>query len=128
MSLKVITGTIWEDGGATLLARIIGWDGNNLTQASLTSIAYSITNMNSNAQVVAPTALAVATVIYDTLQTTAIWTEDTTGFNFKHHIASTVFADGFSKYAVEYIFDPAAAGESNFVVQAILTTKALYSQ
>lgn len=126
MSLKVITGTIFEDGGATILARIVGWDGNNLTQASLTGITYVIKNLNTDTVVVASTALTVSTVIYDTLQTTAIWSEDSTGFNFKHHIADTVFSDGSTKYSIEYIFDPSAAGESNFVVQAILTTKSIY--
>ena len=54
--------------------------------------------------------LPVADVIFSTLQTDAIWTVDTTGYNFRHVLdvsAHPAFAVAGRRYLVEYQLTPA---------------------
>lgn len=118
---------VFEDGGATIMARIIGNDAANITQASLTTITYSVFDLDSatpetpvsghDAQ-----ALTVANVVFNALQTgDARWADaggDLTGFNFLHAIAATAFPSAH-RYAIEYLFNPASGENFWHVVEAI---------
>jgi len=123
-----IRATIWEDGGATPLARVTGADGAAITQASLTSISYKVFDLNSTtpSTAVATGTVTIATSVFDTLQTDAIWSEDTSGYNFKHTIASTVFTTGGHAYRVEYLFTP-ASGQPFWVVFELHTHEVMTS-
>lgn len=49
-------------------------------------------------------------VLYDTLQTNAVWDIDATGFNFAHWILPTTFSrEGGHTYRAEYTFNPHAS-------------------
>lgn len=117
------TARVFEDGGAQCMARVVGNAGANITQASLTGITYVITNLRTRAEVTASTALTVADVVFDALQTDARWTEDSTGYNFRHTVTAAELADGDTLYRVEYLFDP-TSGE-DFVVAFDLSTENL---
>lgn len=106
-----------EDGSATVLGRITARDGsgsatgvdgegNWLEQADIDTITYKVFDRDSDTPdtpVVAETSLTVADVMLDTPVTTAvIWTKDTTGYNFIHDIAASVFTTGGHQYEVEY--------------------------
>ena len=42
-----IEGKIWEDGGASLMARILGNDAVNLIQSALTALTYKVFDLSS---------------------------------------------------------------------------------
>ena len=112
----IITATVWEDGGATLLARIIDNDSTALKQADIDgtgTIKYYLYDEDSNTPdtAVTTTTLNEATVIKDTLQTDDRWTVDSTGYNFIHVIAASELSSGGHRYRAEVIFTP-DAGEA----------------
>lgn len=103
--------------GVTLLARIVGNDGELVTQASITSIAYTVWDLTTDESVATSTSLTVATVVFDSLQTDAVWTKDTAdepgpddraGYNFKATIpAATITPDG-DRFQIDVKFTPAS--------------------
>ncbi len=126
-SPKIEVDQVFEGQSVTHMARITGNDAANITQASLAGIQLRITDDDDN--VIATRALIISTVVFDTLQTTALdarWTKDSIGYNFKY---STLMADlpkGDTLYRFEYRFSPGSSPQFFFVrqVQAhnILTT------
>ena len=114
----IVKATVWEDGGATLMSRIVGNDAANIVQADITSIS-RVVFVGSTIST-AETTPVVATVVFDTLQTDARWAVDSTGYNFRQDVAASVFADGDTIYRVEYKFTP-ASGEVFWVVFDCLT-------
>ncbi len=109
----IITGSVFEDGGASLMARIVGNDAANITRADTTSISRSV-YVDGTIQGTA-TAIVVADSVFDALQTDARWSVDTTGYNFRDDVAASVFATGDTLYRLEYKFTP-ATGEVFWVV------------
>ena len=108
-----IRATVWEDSGATCMARVVGQAGTAVTQASLTSIAYKVFDLDGATPdtATATGTLTVATAVYDTLQTSdSRWTVDTTGWNFLDTVAaaSANLPTGDHRYRVEYVFTPAS--------------------
>ena len=61
---------VFEDSGFSIMARIKGQDGANITQASLTSIAIKVFDLSSATPTTAivDTTRTIATVVFDTLQ------------------------------------------------------------
>lgn len=105
--------TIWkgagfEDSGASPMARVVGNDGANIVQADITSIHRSIYNAATGTEIEADTALTVANVVFDTLQTDSRWGYDTTGYNFRDSVPASKFAAGSQVYQIEYKFTPAS--------------------
>ncbi len=111
--------TIWEDGGATCMARVVGDDNEAVQPADLKSITLKVYDDNAaNHDATTSTAtVTIASAVFDTLVTTdGCWDYDSTGYNFKYTIPSTVFATGGHRYRAEFVFDPAAATSNNFPV------------
>jgi hypothetical protein len=112
-----IHGTAFKNGSVTLLARIVGGEGDPIVQADVSAVKYTVyllddQNADSRTAVAdhANVALAVAAVIFDTLQTDAIWTVDATGYNFRHVLDVSVhqaFAVAGRRYLIEYQLTPA---------------------
>jgi len=86
-----IQGTVFKNGSAILLARVVGADGAAVTRDALAAIHYTVyllddqdpdqqTPLDGHVAV----SLSVTEAIYDTLQTDAVWTRDAIGYNFKH--------------------------------------------
>jgi hypothetical protein len=101
-------------GSATLMARIVGASGANIVQADIASIAYSIFTFDRYAKTRTgvtnhtAVALTVANVVFNTLQTDAIWTVDATGYNFRHVLdvsPNAAFA-AVGTYLIEYKLTP----------------------
>ena len=121
---STLTATVWEDSSPTLMARIVGNDAVNIVQSDITSIAITIYDLTAGTTTTLDgTALTVANVVFDTLQTDAKWQADSTGYNFAYAVADTIFATGDSRYLVEILFNPAVGG--NFPIVFELTTKRL---
>src|SRR6187402_145567 len=96
----------FEDGGATFMARVLGNAGTAITQATISSITCNVYDMTAPTVAVISPTVTVNSVVFDTLQTDARWTADTTGYNFLHAMPATAFPTGKRNYKVEYKFTP----------------------
>lgn len=116
---KFIYGTALEDTGCSLMDRVYGNAGIAITQATITSIAYKVYEHTtkdaaiavSGGTLVAGTAssLAVASVVFDALQTAAPWdaTADALGYNFRYDSPIVDRPTGGKWYRHEVVFTPA---------------------
>ena len=98
--------TVIEGVGVPVMARIRLPDGTYITQATTTSVTRKVYHQGTE---ISTAALTVSTVIFDTLQTTstnALWTLDTTGFNFNDVVDDDVFVDGDKVYYAWYHIEP----------------------
>ncbi len=116
MSESVVQGgaTVIEGSGVPVMARVRLTTGSYMTQATVTSIARKVYYQGSS---VSTSVLTVNTVVFDTLQTTAInplWTKDTTGANFIDVIDDDVLVDGDKVYDVWYEVEPTSGPKVKF--------------
>ena len=100
MSCDVVYGCVVEDSTFSLLARVMV-DGVAMVQADVASIAWKAWDTTDPLTIVASGSLVVADVVFDTLQTGAIWDTDTTGYNFWHKVAHTVLTTP-ATYRIEH--------------------------
>ena len=124
MTAKATQGECWEDGGSTNMTRQRGAAGALITQASLLTITYSVFDVSSATPDTAVDSgpVTIASSVFDTLQTDAIWTEDSTGYNFKHTIGASVLATPNHIYRTEYKFTP-VSGEVFWKVFEVMVNK-----
>mgnify|MGYP001579130680 CR=1 FL=1 len=131
-----IQGRVWEDGSFALMARIVGHAAAAIVQADITTIERGVWNLTDDVAVEAFASIgAVSGFVYNTLQTDARWTVDTTGYNFRQDCLDTLLTKGEvtsespdrteTLYRVEYRFTPASGGK--FMVVYHLTTGGIYS-
>ncbi len=113
-----IHGTVFKNGSATLLARVVGADGAAITRAEVASICYTVyllddqdpdqqTSLAGHAGI----ALQASDVLYDALQTGPIWTRDAVGYNFKHVLevsSHKAFPTAGRSYRIVYALTPTA--------------------
>jgi len=112
---EFIKGVVVEDGGATVLARVVGNAGVAVTQASISDITYTEFKQDTTVDLAQNSPLTVSDVIFDILQTDAIWTIDSIGYNFKHPLVAAEFPDGPEIYIVQFKFEP-GTGEPFYVL------------
>lgn len=108
---KPVTGYCVEDSGCYLMARVTGNSGSVITQASISTISYGVWDMSTSPPTVvvaAGTSLVVSAVVFDTLQTDARWTRDSTGYCFAVAMPAASFPDGGRTYRVEVKMTPAS--------------------
>jgi hypothetical protein len=113
-----IHGAAFKNGSVTLLARIVGNDGNIVVPADIGEIRYSVfllDDQNADNRVAVEgheeVELMPAGVLFSSLQTGPLWTVDTTGYNFRHALdVSTypAFPVAGRRYLVEYRLAPTA--------------------
>lgn len=111
-----IHGTVFKNGTAVLMARVVDVNGNEITQSAISAIAYSIYELDPcepDSETVVPghddVSLTVADVVFNTLQTGGLWTVDATGYNFRHEIdvgTNDAFPNAGASYQVRYEFTP----------------------
>lgn len=133
MGLSLITGQAFPaKTGTTLLARLRGQGGQLVTQASISAIAYAITDLTTGVTV-ATGSLTVSAVLFDTLQQDPIWTRDSAslpgpdgswGYNFKTTLAAASIANGGDRYRADVKLTP-VSGEP-FIVLWEWKTLAVY--
>ena len=113
-----IYGTAFKNGSATLMARIVGATGVNITQADIASIQYSVymlDDQNPDDRIPveghSQVALPAYQVIFNSLQSDATWNVDAIGYNFRHVLDVSVhpaFAVADRRYLIEYALTPLA--------------------
>lgn len=91
-------GFVNEDSAFSVMQRLYV-DGALALQADFSSITYII--FNSAGATESSGTLTVSSVVFDTVQTDARWTEDLTGYNFLHEVAHTEITDP-GLYTIEY--------------------------
>lgn len=116
----VARATVWEDSGVVLLSRPLGYDGEPLQQADITSISRKVFDGGTT---VSTDDLVVADTIYDTLQgvgyTDPRWTIDAIGFNALDIAPASSFPTGDTVYLVEYTYTPASGEVFHDVFEVI---------
>lgn len=113
-----IFGSVFKGGTATLMARVVGRDGEPVRQADLLAAACSVYLLDPHdpdrrtaVEGHAALALPVAELISDTLQTGPPWDVDDVGYNLRHTIdvaGGSPFAHAGRRYLVEFRLHPAA--------------------
>jgi len=96
--------------GWTAIARIELPSGVVAAQADIAAVTLTAKRRSNTAGGVvtaSATALTVASVIFDTLQNDARWTDDTTGYNFLYEVPGSVFPV-VDEYQLDFVFTPAA--------------------
>lgn len=106
-----------------IMARVVDHEGEPLTQAGVASISWAAYPAAGGSSVATGT-LTPSNVIYDTLQTDAIWDRDDIGFNFRHMVGSSVLTTA-GTWRIEYVFTLATSGYVIRDAQEV-TTKAPY--
>lgn len=109
-------GTVFKNGSVTLLARVVGKDGANIVQADIASAKYSVyllddQDADSRTAVTghSDVALNVGDIVFNTLQTDALWTVDETGYNFRHVLdvsENQAFTVAGRRFLVEFELTP----------------------
>jgi hypothetical protein len=108
---RVFEFSFYEKTLPTLLARLTNSDGNPLLQADVSAIAVSFRSYDDPSAQHQTDAPVVANVIFDTLQTDAVWKEDAEGYNFKYTPAAGKFDQNDQyPYLVEVVCTLAAGG------------------
>lgn len=77
-------------------------DGANVTQSDVSSIQYAVINDGTKEVITSLASLTVSSVVFDTLQTDDRWTEDNTGYNFRHDVDQSVLTNPDISYRFEY--------------------------
>jgi hypothetical protein len=113
-----IHGTVFKNGSATLLARVVGADGSPITQAEIESAAYTVyiideAEPDADTAVTGHTAVDVdpEDLVFDELQTDDLWDVDATGYNFRHVVdvsSDPAFAAAGSVYRIVFTLQPIA--------------------
>lgn len=117
-SAAEIRGTVFKNGSATLLGRVVGADGSAIQQADVSTITYTValldeTDPDSETAVEGheDESCVVADTIFDTLQDDDLWEVDAIGFNFRHVVAvseNPAFATAGRNYRIVFTFTPVA--------------------
>lgn len=119
MSARITESTGFEDSGFALMSRVRGSNGSLITQAAISTIAYSTYSRDAESNDAfsagASGTLTVADVVFDELQIDSRWGKDSTGYNFRWDVPASIVADGGKLYRLEIKFTP-ASGEAFHIV------------
>ncbi len=108
-------GAVFAGGSVVTLARLETADGQPITPSGIDSASYSIVEVDlcgtGDQAVVGHTDQAVPpmSVLFEAMQTGAIWDVDSTGYNFRHEIdvtSDSAFSIAGKTYVVRYRLTP----------------------
>jgi len=111
-----IHAAVFRNATATFMARVENATGQEINQASVSSLKYSVYELDINDPAVLTVvtghdqvSLTIADVVFDTLQSDDSWTVDTVGYNFRHELdvsLNEAFANAGGVYQVRYELTP----------------------
>ncbi|MEO0529622.1 MAG: hypothetical protein AAF266_03490 [Planctomycetota bacterium] len=117
-SVRDTYGAVFAGGSAVLMARVTYVDGTLVVPDDIATVTYDITQHSgcstehgSMVSGHSGVSLASGTVLTETLQTDSAWTEDSTGYNFRHEIDVSndpAFQEANRSYRVRYVLTPVA--------------------
>jgi len=122
---RIWYASVWEDGDCVIYARLMIDDAGTLRavlQSDLATITYTVWDGDTLS---APAPLTIASVIFNTLQMGTVWTQDSTGYNFRVPLAAALFPAPDKTYAFEFKFT--LTGGTVFWLQCELRTVAVRS-
>lgn len=122
----ITRSVIWQGMPVALMARLRNPAGVYVTQASLSSIGYTIFDLGSSTPAT-PTAsgtLTIASTIFDALQLDARWTIDSIGYNWLWLAPGALFPNQATEYRVKILLTSTDGNQYPAVYQ--LTTQALF--
>ncbi len=105
--------TIDENEQLTVMAKVRGPSGAFVQVADLSEV-WLRTRKRADLSSTGPTALTASSVVFDTLQNDARWTEDGEGYNFRAVLDGATYFSDPGGYDVEFHFDE-ASGEAYFL-------------
>ena len=125
MSNTPTNATIYEDTGVTCMSRILGDDAAAITQSTTSAITVAVFK-NTSTTATYTASLTVADVVFDSYQTDARWSLDSTGYNWRYAVVASVFDAGDATYRLEFKFTP-TSGSQYFVIFEIDTVEVFTS-
>lgn len=109
-------GTVFRDGTATFMARVVNASGEPINQASVSSAQYTVYERTlADPNVLTPVeghdnaSMLIEDIVFDALVDDAAWTIDDEGYNFRHEIDATglqPFPKAGAVYQVRYELTP----------------------
>ncbi len=102
MTLRLYRADIWAGDTPSCRDRITDADGVNLTQADVATITRDVVDASRGKSLQLAQSVTVASVVYDTLQTDAMWTVDTDGYNFKCTVPGSLLPHAGRIYRVRF--------------------------
>jgi len=99
--MTIASGSVYEDSTFTLMARfeVLGVNGLQADVSAITVKGWDVSDFTATVLSATPTSAAS---IYDTLQT-VMWSEDSTGYNFRYDVADTICVTAGARYLFEAV-------------------------
>ncbi len=107
-TLGIIEGRSVRNSGLTVAGLVQGQAGTNITQATLTSVTYTVTrtNWDGTTTITGTNTLTVSSVVFDTAQTADPRYTKAGGYNFLAVLPATCFVQPGRFHTVEILFVP----------------------
>lgn len=117
MSVNIAKGYVWEGSALALMARIVDISGSAIKQADISEVTLNVYKVKTGTQIITDETVSIASTVHDALQTSAIWTVDEIGFNFKYD--AEPLDDPDTLYQFEFAFTPEVGAVFHAVFQVL---------
>ncbi len=117
-NVRDIHGTVFKNGSATLLARVVGTSGAVIRRSDVTAARYRVLLLDERDPDLqtpvaghADVALDPAALVFDELQHDARWTVDGEGYNLCHVLqigSAAAFPQAARAYRVQFELTPSS--------------------
>jgi hypothetical protein len=116
----MIVATQNQNEDIITLARVVNPQQSPILQADVNSVALKVYDLStqSTTAVYTVASIAVGLVVSDTLQTTYGWSQDATGWNFKHRLEVGLVTGGLiggHTYRLEYKLQSTGTQDWNYL-------------
>jgi hypothetical protein len=116
LQTREVCETVFKNGVAVLMARIVDATGRRVRRAQIESLAYAIFEVDAESGACVQAVrghdgafLDVDSVFLDSLACEDAWSIDVSGYNFRHEIRANAggsFPRSHARYEIRYLFVP----------------------